>query len=81
MKDQHQNKERQSMAWHSHTSNPRQHHLVSLEDRWGQPHSESRKAGPCASLNSEHLDLGQLCEACHHLCKEDLLTIYLHLDP
>lgn len=28
----------------------------------------------------EYLDLGHICEAWHHLSKEYLLTIYLHLD-
>lgn len=94
MSHQHRGKNRQSMERPSHTSNPPLRGEVLLEVPWGlcrasptstKPCIESREGRPRGCVGffcelGEYLDLGHICEAWHHLSKEDLLTIYLRLD-
>lgn len=79
------------MAQPSHTSNPPLRNQVLLEVPWGLCRASPKSMKLCMSSREgsphiffcglgEYLDLGRICEAWHHLSKEYLLTIYLHLD-
>lgn len=73
-------------------SNPALCNQALLEVLWGLSRASLNTMKPCVYSRQgiphvifffefgECLDLGHSCDAWHHLSKEDLLTIYLHLD-